>query len=64
MNATLHLDQTSGEREIAFDDVKVNTDAKDRIEFVLANRQGERVRLMVPRAMLKQLVSWKMLMAL
>jgi hypothetical protein len=60
----LHLDRTRGEREIAFDDVKVNTGSKDQIEFVLANQQGELVRLLVPRATLKQLVSWKMLMSL
>lgn len=53
-----------GDREIRFDDIRVEAAGQETIEIVFANAAGDRVRLVLARAHLKELVSWKTLLSL
>lgn len=64
MNARFFLEQIREQKEIEFDDVRVDSEQKDVVEIVFANRDGDRVRVVLPKAKLKEMISWKMLWSL
>lgn len=68
MHATLIIEKirgedVRGEKGTRFDDIKVNA-AGEEIEIVFANGVGDLVRLVLPRAKLKEVVSWRSLLSL
>lgn len=63
MQAKLLLERTRGLRELTFDSLNLSK-GKETVELLMSNGDGDQVRLSVPKAQLKQLVSWKLLVSL
>ena len=63
MQAKLLLERTRGLRELTFDRMNLSK-GKDTVELLMSNGDGDQVRLSVPKAQLKQLISWKLLASL
>ncbi len=47
--------------EFAFDKAEVSTVTSTHVVVVLSNDRGERVRAVLPKSMLRSVVSWKVL---
>jgi hypothetical protein len=59
--ARIVLEDEQGKRELAFDKAEIvaNTDSAVVVQF--ENEQGERMRATLPKSMLKQVISFRML---
>jgi hypothetical protein len=62
--ATLRLELQALETEVTFSDMRLAANTADRIVIVLANEAGERVSIVLPKRMLKDLVNWKTVLSL
>lgn len=59
--ARLVLDLADGRRELAFPRVQVVANTAGHVVVLFANDQGETVRATLPKALLRQVVSLKLL---
>ena len=64
MNARFFLEQIRGQTQLEFDNIEVNSDAKAEIEIVFSNPGGDRVRVILPKDKVKEMISWKTLWSL
>jgi hypothetical protein len=64
LRARAILDLGDGARTLDFDAVTVNTDDPQTLVVALADAAGRSVTLLLPRAELKRLVSWRTLLSL
>jgi hypothetical protein len=62
--ATLRLELQALEAEVTFSDIRLAANTADRMVIVLANEAGERVSIVLPKRMLKDLLNWKTVLSL
>lgn len=64
LRATAILDLGKSRTELSFDAVTVNTDSPDVLVVAMADAKGRTLTLLLPRAELKKVFNWRMLMSL
>jgi hypothetical protein len=62
--ATLRLALQALEAKVPFSDIRLAANTADRMVIVLANEAGERVSIVLPKRMLKDLLNWKTVLSL
>ncbi len=64
LRAQAVLDRGAGPEVLAFDAVSIGTDDPDNLVVALADSAGHTLTLLLPRAEVKKLLSWRLLMSL